>query len=77
MVMVHSDFIAVHRPTSADASLHNNWAFWIFVCTVRVVAQKTSVGRHKTMEVWMHHKYSQYEYIYIALQVQVMHDYLH
>ena len=46
IVMVHPDFIAVHRPTSAKASLHNNFA-WLrmFVRSMWVATQKKSVGR--------------------------------
>ena len=55
--MVHSDFIAVHRSTSADARLSQQLCtLRIFVNVAWVAMQKTSVGRCKTIEVWTHHE---------------------
>ena len=62
--MIRLHFIAVHRSTSADASLsHQLCALWIFVRVMRVATQKTSlshqlcafaadVGRRKTIKRW-------------------------
>ena len=51
ILMVHSDLIAVHRSTSADASLSQHLcALRIFVCVTRVVTQKTSIDRRRPMQ---------------------------
>ena len=50
LLMVHSDFIAVHRSTSADASLLQQLcALRIFVHVAWVATQKTSIGRRRPM----------------------------
>ena len=50
-IMVHSNFIAVHRTVFADASLSKQlYALLLFVCGKWVVVQKTSVGRHWPMQ---------------------------
>ena len=49
-IMVHSDFIAVHRSTSVDASLSQRLCtLRIFVPVTWVATQKTSVGRRWPM----------------------------
>ena len=49
--MVHSDYIAVHRSTSADASLSQQLCpLRIFVRVTWVVKQKTSVDRRRRMQ---------------------------
>ena len=50
-LMVYSDFIAVHRSTSVDASLSQQFcALRIFVRVTWVATQKTSVGRRRPMQ---------------------------
>ena len=50
-IMVHSDFIAVHRSTSSDASRSQQLcALWMFVRITRVVPQKTSTDRRRPMQ---------------------------
>ena len=49
--LVNSDFIDVHRSTSADASRSQQLcALWMFVRIARVVPQKTSVDRRRPMQ---------------------------
>ena len=48
--IVHSDFIAIHRSTSADAILSQQLcALRIFVRVTWAATQKTSVGRRRSM----------------------------
>ena len=50
-ILVHSDFIAVHQSTSANASLSQQLnVLRIFVRITWVVMQKTSIGRHQPMQ---------------------------
>ena len=50
-IMVNSDFIDVHRSTSANASRSQQLcALWMFVRIARVVPQKTSVDSSRPMQ---------------------------
>ena len=50
-LMVHSDFIAMHRSTSPNASLSQQLcALRIFVRVTWVATQKTSIGRRRPMQ---------------------------
>ena len=49
--MVHLDFIAVYRSTSADASLLQQLcALQIFVRVIWIETQETSIGRRRPMQ---------------------------
>ena len=49
--MAHSDFVAVHRSTSADASLSQQVrVLQLFVSTTRGATQKTSICRCRSMQ---------------------------
>ena len=50
-LMVHSEFIAVHRSTSADASLSQQLCLLqIFMCAKHLATEKTSIGRRRPMQ---------------------------